>query len=368
MRLHLESIGMDTSALSSQQLLAILDVTRGMAEQYLVEPLVDYVVTKVFELIPAERCVVIFFPDGDDPDQPGEGDGRVQIARTRQGAPIADAYKQISQSVVQQTRSELIPLLVNDALDDTLLMSARSVRSLGLRSVMCVPLITHQKAIGAIYVENRSASGQFRDENLIPLMLLANQVVSAIQNARMVEALEHRVAERTNALHGLNQQLAEQANELEHKNHLAEKLLEQHAAALETQQRLLDLIAEQSTPVLPIFPGILAMPIIGILDSSRMNHMYEQLLQSISTTQAQVVLLDITGVPLVDTQVAAALLQLARASQLLGSEVILVGIRPEIAQSLVGIGVTLQGLSTRATLAEGLRDALGKLNYAIVHR
>lgn len=140
--------------------------------------------------------------------------------------------------------------------------------------------------------------------------------------------------------------------------HERTQLLEQHlrerTQALEQQQQLLQMITELSTPVLPLVPGVLVLPIIGTVDSQRMLRMVGSVLEDVSRHRAHALILDITGVPLVDTQVAAAFLELARAVKLLGCRCVLVGIRPEIAQALVGLGITLGELTTRAGLPDGL--------------
>jgi len=158
----------------------------------LVQPLVEFVATTVFNLIPAERCLIALFAAAGTLD--------VQIGRTRQGAPINSVTDQVSGSILQQVRTTLVPVIIADALEDTDLKAARSVRSLGLRSVMCVPLVSYDQAIGVIYAENRTAGRQFHDSNLLPLVLFANQVVVAIENARMVERLELTVVDRTQEL------------------------------------------------------------------------------------------------------------------------------------------------------------------------
>jgi len=94
--------------------------------------------------------------------------------------------------------------------------------------------------------------------------------------------------------------------------------------------------------------------LIGTIDSTRATQVLEQVLAGISRERAERVLLDITGVPMVDTQVAAALLSVARAAELLGARMALVGIRPEIAQSIVGLGIDLQTITTHPTLAAAL--------------
>lgn len=183
---------MNLSSLSTSEFLRILDVARHMAEQRMVQPLVEYVAATVFEIIPAERCMVVLFAD--------DGSLQVPVGRTQAGALIPNPTDQLSSSILQQVRAGMAPIRVADALDDELLKSSRSVRSLGLRSVLCVPLVSHDKAVGAIYAENRRAGRQFEESDLMPLVLLASQVVVALENARMVEALETTVAERTRAL------------------------------------------------------------------------------------------------------------------------------------------------------------------------
>jgi len=119
----------------------------------------------------------------------------------------------------------------------------------------------------------------------------------------------------------------------------------------ERERALSQTVRELGCPVIPLLPGVLLIPLIGVIDTDRARHMLESVLQGVSDHQAQTVLLDITAVPMVDTQVANTLIQVARTAALLGSRVILVGIRPEIAQSIVGLGIGLLSLTTQPTLA-----------------
>ncbi len=123
------------------------------------------------------------------------------------------------------------------------------------------------------------------------------------------------------------------------------------------QQR--DVIREMSVPVLPIADGTLVMPLIGALDTQRLQRVQEQALRSIETAGAQRLLLDITGVPVVDSQVAQGLIAVVQAARLLGAEVALVGIRPEVAQTIVGLGLDLEGVTTHRSLQAGLGGARG---------
>jgi rsbT co-antagonist protein RsbR len=115
---------------------------------------------------------------------------------------------------------------------------------------------------------------------------------------------------------------------------------------------------ELSTPVVKLWDGILALPMIGTLDSARTQVVMENLLQKVVDTGAQIAILDITGVPTVDTLVAQHLLKTVTALRLMGAECIISGVRPQIAQTIVHLGVDLQGVTTKANLADALALAL----------
>jgi len=103
---------------------------------------------------------------------------------------------------------------------------------------------------------------------------------------------------------------------------------------------------------------VMVMPLIGTVDARRAQDVLDTLLHGIAESKAEVAILDITGVPLVDAQVANGLVRAAHAVQLLGAQVVLTGIRPEVAQTLVGLGVDLSGIITRSTVQSGIAYAL----------
>ena len=115
---------------------------------------------------------------------------------------------------------------------------------------------------------------------------------------------------------------------------------------------------ELSTPVVQLWEGILALPLIGTLDSERTNVVMEGLLQRIVETGSELAIIDITGVPTVDTLVAQHLLKTVAAARLMGADCIISGIRPQIAQTMVHLQIDLSAVTTRATMAEALRFAL----------
>ncbi len=121
------------------------------------------------------------------------------------------------------------------------------------------------------------------------------------------------------------------------------------------------LLAELSTPLIPITNHIVIMPLIGAMDTKRAQRMIETLLGGIAQQRVLFAIIDITGVSVVDTQVANTLIQLAQSARLLGTQVVLTGIRPGVARSLIGLGIELQDITTRKTLQNGLSYALEKL-------
>jgi rsbT co-antagonist protein RsbR len=129
-------------------------------------------------------------------------------------------------------------------------------------------------------------------------------------------------------------------------------------ALIEEQGTLLD---QLSVPVIQVWENILLLPLIGVIDGRRAAQVLESLLSAIGSAGARIVIVDITGVPVVDTAVASYLIHAIQAARLLGTQAILVGISPEIAQTLVGLGVDFGNITTRATLQNGLEYALAQL-------
>ena len=127
------------------------------------------------------------------------------------------------------------------------------------------------------------------------------------------------------------------------------------------QQELLEL----STPVVKLWEGVLAVPMIGTLDSSRTQLVMESLLTRIVETGSELAIIDITGVPTVDTLVAQHLLKTVTAIRLMGADCIISGIRPQIAQTIVHLGIDLQGITTKATLADALQLAMKRAGFVV---
>lgn len=145
--------------------------------------------------------------------------------------------------------------------------------------------------------------------------------------------------------------VTERRREEEERRRLQDEMIAMQAATL----------AELSTPLIPITSDIVAMPLIGTIDGTRAQRIMESLLSGVIESRASTAILDITGVATVDTQVADALIRAARAVRLVGADVIVTGMRPEVAQTLISLGTSFEGITTLATLQAGIRFAMRKV-------
>lgn len=130
------------------------------------------------------------------------------------------------------------------------------------------------------------------------------------------------------------------------------------------QQELLEL----STPVVRLWENVLALPLIGTLDSARTQVVMQNLLQAIVDTRSDIAIIDITGVPTVDTLVAQHLLKTVAAARLMGADCIISGIRPQIAQTIIHLGVNLEDVTTKATLADAFALALQRTGQVVASK
>jgi len=138
--------------------------------------------------------------------------------------------------------------------------------------------------------------------------------------------------------------------------------LEEKERTINAQQEEL---RETATPITEIWDGVLTLPIIGTLDSSRTMLMMEALLNRIASDRASAVVMDVTGVRSINSQVSHHLIQMVRAIQLMGADAILTGIRPEIARALTSLNIDLGNVTTRASLSDGLKEAFRRLGVHV---
>ncbi len=170
-------------------------------------------------------------------------------------------------------------------------------------------------------------------------------------------AAQRFVTERERVFHEQAARL--EVGQLEHQ-------LSELSAAYEEKTRLLDLIRHASTPIAPVYDGILVVPLVGMFDSQRAQLLTEKLLAGVSEARAQVVILDVSGVPVFDAEAAHHIVRTSSAVRLLGARLILVGLSPTIARTIIELGVDLSGLTTLGTLQAGLARALALRKLRIV--
>jgi anti-anti-sigma factor len=137
-----------------------------------------------------------------------------------------------------------------------------------------------------------------------------------------------------------------------------EKAAQEQVARDEMLRAQADALSALSAPLIPITDDVVVMPLIGEMDAARMRKVQEALIEGIAARRARVAILDITGVPSLDAQGTDEIVRIARAARLLGSRIILTGIRPEVAQALVSLGQDLSGVATKHSLQSGIAYAL----------
>jgi PAS domain S-box-containing protein len=179
-----------------------------------------------------------------------------------------------------------------------------------------------------------SVTHQRKDGTTFPVQVTTFLIYDSIGNPQAIISMHH--------------DLTEQVAQEQERTHLQQQIIEAQRAA----------IRELSTPLIPLSDSVVMLPLVGTIDSDRAQLVMETLLEGIAHYQVAFAILDITGVSVVDTQVAQAFLQAARAVRLLGAQVILTGISPVIAQTLVQLGADLSGIVTRSTLQAGIMYAL----------
>jgi GAF domain-containing protein len=209
-----------------------------------------------------------------------------------------------------------------------------------------VPLMIGDRMLGVMAVQSYT-NPHLYDEHARELMIaIANQTAIALQNAQMVESLEQMVEERT----------ADLRQSLKERERLQQEVIEAQKRAIQ----------ELSTPIIPITDHIIVMPLIGSIDTLRAKDVMRALLAGIREHQAKVVILDVTGVPIVDSGVANHLNKTIQAARLKGAHTIVTGISDAVAETIVDLGIDWSGIETLSDLRTGLVVALNSLGVKLI--
>ncbi|XYH99108.1 protein kinase domain-containing protein [Sorangium sp. So ce1128] len=282
-----------------------------------------------------------------------------------QRRPLEDEPDIAQQAVRYAWRTREV-LVLEDAPGDPRFVSDPYLVGQRTRSLLCLPVSSQGRAAGILYLENSVTAGVFTAVRVELLGLLASQASIAIENALLLEGiqaaneevrlantrLEREVEQRTRELERSNAELARELDD--RKRAEAERAALQEQVVEAQKARLLELMA----PLLPIREDVLVMPIIGTVEAERAAQIMEVALAGAQQTGARALILDITGMRYVDTDVVGALVSVANALRLLGTEPLFTGIRPEVARTMVELGVDLQAMTTLSTLRAGIARAL----------
>lgn len=191
---------------------------------------------------------------------------------------------------------------------------------------------------------------------------LAHRLVLSLDDEEdALRLLEHSINVMLEDLQYLRTQDEERNQQLTEMLQQSQLQTQQLTETLETVRNQQQSIAELSTPVLQLWEDVLAIPIIGVVDTKRSMDIMEKVLGELSTRQSRFVILDITGVEVVDTRTADHFIKVAKASRLLGATCIVSGIRPAVAQTLVEIGVDMSAVDSAANMKEALRECLKRM-------
>jgi predicted ATPase/GAF domain-containing protein/ABC-type transporter Mla MlaB component len=288
---------------------------------------------------------------------------------------LVDDCPHIARSVVVYAARTLEFVVLHDVTEPGRFSEDPHIRGGGPQSILCLPLMHQARLLGVLYLESASMKGVFNAVRVELLALLSSQAATAIESAQLLarvrkakeevlranERLEAEVAHRTEQLRRTNQKLSGANEQLERELEERERIEKERSALQEqviaaTRARL----AELSTPLMPITEGIMVMPLIGTVDRERAELVMQVALEGAQRHRARMVILDVTGIKHIDAHAAAALFRVASALRMLGAEAVLSGISPDVATTLVGLGVDLTSIATTGTLQGAMAYALAR--------
>jgi DNA-binding response OmpR family regulator/anti-anti-sigma regulatory factor len=240
-----------------------------------------------------------------------------------------------------------IPVIFMTALTDV----SHKLRGLRLGAVDYLVKPFEQEEV-VLRVKNhlalRSATRSLAEKNAALERQMEERAAAEAARAALTSELERRTEELRGAKEHLERELAERKDSEAARAAMAEQII-----ALQAKQ-----LHELSTPIIPITDWLVVMPLIGVMDDARAAQALETALRGASERRAEIVIIDITGVPTIDAAVASALLRAARALRLIGARTVLTGIRPEVARTLANINMDPSGIVTRGTLQGGIAHAM----------
>jgi predicted ATPase/GAF domain-containing protein len=338
---------------------AIMKSAQAIAGEIVLEKLLHRWMKIVVKHAGAERGFLLLCRDG---KLFIEASMTVNPITVEVGSGIAvESSSELPLSIVHYVERTREPIVLEDASGEPRFAADPYILARRPKSVLCLSMIHQGRLTGILYLENNIAQAAFSADRVEILTLLSSQAAVAVENALLYQSVQAATAKLKHSNELLEQEVARRTDELRETNERLQRELLEHEALQEAMVQVQAArLAELSTPVIPITDRIMVMPLIGTMDETRARQMLEAALSGAQSSHASVVILDITGVKMVDSAVAHTLMRTASALGLLGTQAVITGIRPEVARTLVALGVDLGGIVTRGTLQSGIAYAMGR--------
>ncbi|WP_437281310.1 AAA family ATPase [Sorangium sp. So ce375] len=359
--------GRGTSILDT---ITISRAAQTIAGEIVLDEIIDRLMRLTIEHAGAQRGVLLLKQDG---RLTLEATITIDPHKVTIGPPVpAETSDEIARSVVQYVERTREPVVLGDASSESRFAGDPYIAVMQPKSLLCMAMMHKGELTGILYLENGAATEVFNPARIDLCALLSSQAAIAVENARLVaraeasarelgrlnEALEDRITHRTEELRRANERLVFELRERERAEDERAKL--QGEIIRGQTERL----SEMSTPLIPITDRIMVMPLIGTVDQARARQIVQTALEGAQQSHAAVVIIDVTGVKSVDSSVAAMLVSAATALRLIGAKVVLTGIRPEVARTLVDLDVELQSIVVKGSLQSGIAFALRRLGQS----
>ncbi|WP_438035672.1 response regulator [Sorangium sp. So ce204] len=346
------------------QMATVIRAAQAVSGEIVLDDVLDRLMRLTLEHAGARKCVLVLSRESglvieasitSEPDT-------VVLGLSAPVGPGADLAVSLVEEVARTRQSVFVWDTGRDARPE----DARYLAGKGPRSILCLAMMCQGELIGVLYIEGDAAPEPLLAAQLETLGLLASQAAVAVKNALLYGHLADMTSELRRSNERLETEVARQTEELRQTNERLQRELVERARAEEEraalQAEVIDAqsarLAELSTPLIPITDHIMVMPLIGTIDSARAEQALEAALNGVQANRAKVVIIDVTGVTVLDSAVASTLMSTATALRLLGSKTVITGIRAELAQTLIDLGVDLGAVVTKGTLQSGIGYAL----------
>lgn len=317
---------------------------RAISSEIVEERIVEQILRASATHAPVQRALIVLLSDG-EPKVAGRWTAGSNELRITKGAPLSSA--ELAESVVRFVARSQEPVVLTDAEPSDLFADDPYLRARRPRSLMCLPFIHQDRLLGMWYAESEVAR-ELRRGSIELMQLLAGHAASALENARLVAELEATAADLSAANQRLLGELEERARLERERAELSERIIAMQEEAL----------LELQNPLIPISESVTVLPIIGTIGERRASGMIEAVVRGAHARKIRVLIIDVTGLREASEQTARILLGMAGALRMLGTRVVLTGVRPDVARTLVSLGVEMKDIAVRSTLQAGIAFAM----------